>query len=92
MTVISLIKIHRILNWGNDSINYWKDNTTVTMTGWGQIPDTVQNDMNFKEFGVRSKILKRTRLPIANSKCTETEGEFKIDPNLQYCAGGIKGK
>ena len=62
------------------------------MTGWGQIRNTSVNDMNFKEFGVRSKILKRTRLPIANSKCTETEGEFKIDPNLQYCAGGIKGK
>ena len=47
--------------------------------------------MNFKEFGVRSQVLKRTKLPIASNKCTATEGEFLINPQLQYCAGGKTG-
>ena len=38
-----------------------------------------------------SQVLKRTKLPIASNKCTATEGEFLINPELQYCAGGKTG-
>ena len=38
-----------------------------------------------------SQVLKRTKLPIASNKCTATEGEFLINPQLQYCAGGKTG-
>ena len=81
------------LPWGlNSPGRSLEDGTNVIVTGWGlTYKGEAQNKINFKKYGIRSTLLHKTKLPIASSKCTATEGEFEIDPSLQYCAGGLRG-
>jgi len=60
------------------------------VTGWGQTTnDLVKFNSQFLRARVGSRILRKVKVPIlGNQSCSQ----FKLENDIQICAGGVKGK
>ena len=67
-------------------------NQIAVVSGWGKTFD-YSRELTIKileTFNLFSKKLRKLNVNIANDKCTELG--IVVDPTMQLCAGGYKGK
>ena len=59
------------------------------VTGWGRSTnDLVKFNSQFPRTRVGSRILRKVKVPILdNQSCSQ----FKVENDIQICAGGVKG-